>query len=141
MLISTGRQKQSSKGIWIELFGKLLQNSRESIWDKVNFLVNLEAYNFQIYFKKTSLAHNQELFRAGEVSSNLGTSINIHLQHEKERPRRQKIYGFFTQKVLKIYFKWYIYTYMTKIRTFFLQIRVLFPNSWKRAGETYPSPV
>ena len=30
-------------------------------------------------------ACNQEIFRAGEFSSNWGTLINIHLQHEKER--------------------------------------------------------
>ena len=36
-------------------------------------------------------ARNRESFRAGEFSWNLGTSINIHLQHEKERPHREKI--------------------------------------------------
>ena len=35
-------------------------------------------------------ARNQEFFRAREFSSNLGSSINIHLQHEKKRPRRKK---------------------------------------------------
>ena len=44
-------------------------------------------------------ARNQEYFRAGEFPSNLGTSKNIHLQHEKERPRREEVYGFFYFKL------------------------------------------
>ena len=48
--------------------------------------------NFTIFL--TQQARNQEFFRAGEFSSNKGTSINIHLQHEKERPRREKSTGF-----------------------------------------------
>ena len=53
-------------------------------------------------------ARNQEFFRAGEFSSNLGTSINICLQHEKERPRREKIDGFFHLETHLIHFKWEI---------------------------------
>ena len=49
-------------------------------------------------------ARNQEFFRAGEFSWNYGTSINIHLQHEKESFRREKISGFFAWKLLKIAF-------------------------------------
>ena len=44
----------------------------------------------------------QEFFRAGEVSWNQGASINIDLQHQKEKPRREKVSGFFTWKLLKI---------------------------------------
>ena len=42
----------------------------------------------------------QEFFRAGEFSWNWCTSINIHQQHEKERPRREKISGFFAWKLI-----------------------------------------
>ena len=42
-------------------------------------------------------ACNQEFFRAGEVSENKDTSINIfNLQHTKERPRREKFRIFFS---------------------------------------------
>ena len=42
--------------------------------------------------------HNQEFFRAGEVSENKGTSINIfNLQHTKERLHREK-FGYFFPK-------------------------------------------
>ena len=49
-------------------------------------------------------ACNQEFFRAGKFSWNYGTSINIHLQHGKERSRREKISSFFAWKLLKIAF-------------------------------------
>ena len=35
-------------------------------------------------------ARNQGFFRAGEFSWNMDTSINNHLQLEKEKPRREK---------------------------------------------------
>ena len=44
-------------------------------------------------------ARNQEFFRAGDFSLNQDTSINIHLQHKKERPRREKICGFLAKKL------------------------------------------
>ena len=47
---------------------------------------------------------NQEFFRERECSWNQGTSINIHLQHKKEKPRREKISVFFAWKLLKIAF-------------------------------------
>ena len=50
-------------------------------------------------------ASNQEFFRAGEFSWNQDTSINIHLQHKKEKPRREKISGFFAWKLLEIAFQ------------------------------------
>ena len=34
---------------------------------------------------------NQDFFRAGESSWKEGTSIKIHLQHDKERHRREKL--------------------------------------------------
>ena len=47
------------------------------------------------YMKELVMLHlqarNQERFRAGEFSWNKGTSINMHLQHEKERFRRENI--------------------------------------------------
>ena len=46
-------------------------------------------------------ARNQEFFRAEEFSRNLGTLVNIQLQHEKEMPRGEKISGFFCQETLK----------------------------------------
>ena len=50
---------------------------------------------FKILKMPSPQARNQEFFRTGEFSSNYGTLINIHLQHEKERSRREKIYQFF----------------------------------------------
>ena len=69
-------------------------------------------------------ARNQEPFRTGKFSWNQGTSINILLQHEKERPRREKISDFFAWK---FQFKWEI------SRRFFFQIRLLFFNFWNYA--------
>ena len=60
-----------------------------------------------IYIKKKPQllqAHNQDFFRAVEFFWNQGISINIHLQHKKEKPRREKSSGFFTWKLLKIAF-------------------------------------
>ena len=47
-------------------------------------------------------ARNQDFFRAGEFSWNYDTLINIHLQQEKNEPRREKISNFFACKLLKI---------------------------------------
>ena len=47
-------------------------------------------------------ARNQDFFRAGEFSWNYDTLINIHLQQEKNKPRREKISNFFACKLLKI---------------------------------------
>ena len=41
---------------------------------------------------------------AGEVSWNYAILINIHLQHKKEKPRRENISDFFAWKLLKIAF-------------------------------------
>ena len=46
-------------------------------------------------------ARNQEFSRAGEFSWNYGTFIKIQLQHEKEKPYREKITNFFAWKLLK----------------------------------------
>ena len=43
-------------------------------------------------------ARNQDFFRVGEFSWNQGILKNIHLQHEKEKPRRVKISGLFAWK-------------------------------------------
>ena len=56
-------------------------------------------------FQKIQNVCNQEFFRAWESSWNQGTSIKIHLQHKKEKPRREKISGFFAWKLLKIAFE------------------------------------
>ena len=45
-------------------------------------------------------ARNLEFFRVGKFSWNWWTSINNHVQHEKERPRREKI-QFFLLETLK----------------------------------------
>ena len=45
-------------------------------------------------YKQYNQDRNQEFFKVEDVSSNLGTLINIHVQHEKEWPRREKIYAF-----------------------------------------------
>ena len=82
-------------------------------------------------------ARNQEFFRAGEFSSNQGTLINIHLQHEKERSCREKIY----LKTLKNFtLNEKFYPQMTTIKTFFLEFRVLFSSFRKSAGESSSSP-
>ena len=46
-------------------------------------------------------ARNQDFLRAGEFSWNYDTLINIHLQQEKNKPRREKISNFFCLKTLK----------------------------------------
>ena len=68
--------------------------------------------------------------------------INSHLQHLKEWSLRAKISGFFYLETLKnVIFNEKFYPQITTIRAFFLQIRALFPNFRKRAGETSsPSP-
>ena len=49
-------------------------------------------------------ARHQEFFRTGEFSWNQSTLINIHLQHKKEKPRREKSPIFFPGNSLKIAF-------------------------------------
>ena len=86
-------------------------------------------------------ACNQEFLRAEEVSWNKGTSINIELQHQKEKQRREKISVFFYLETLKNFIlNEKFCTQKTTIRAFFLQIRALFSNFRKRAGETSPPP-
>ena len=86
-------------------------------------------------------ADNQEFFRAGKFSWNQGTSINNHLQQEKERPHRKK-FSFFclrTPKICTLNEKFN--PQMTTIRVF-PKIRALFSNFRKRAVETsLPSPL
>ena len=87
----------------------------------------------------SSQARNQEFFRAGEFSRNLSLLINIQLQHEKEMPRRKKNLRFFCMETLKnCILNEKFYPQMTTIRAFFPQIRALFSNFRKRAGETFP---
>ena len=67
------------------------------------FVKNTKKTTLARYFTKVIVHHsfqgrNQEFFRAGEFSWNLGTSINIHLQHDKERPRTEKFPGFWPGK-------------------------------------------
>ena len=60
---------------------------------KKNYVVCLQCIRF-IRIHTMIQAGNQEFFRAGEFSWNQGTLVNIHPQHEKERPRKEKICGF-----------------------------------------------
>ena len=46
----------------------------------------LELPNFYPMFQ----VRNQEFFTTGKFFWNQGTSINIHLQHQKERPHEEK---------------------------------------------------
>ena len=82
-------------------------------------------------------ARNQEFFR---VSSNQGTFINVHLQHEKEKPRREKYTGFPLETLKNFILNEKLYPQMTTIRAIFLQIWAFFSNFQKRAGETSPLP-
>ena len=69
---------------------------------------------------------NQEFFRAGEVSENKGTSINIfNLQHTKERPQNSIL----NEK---------LNPQMKLVRAFFPKFRALLFKFWKRAGESSP---
>ena len=43
----------------------------------------------ETYIELSAQARNQDFCRAGEVSWNKGTSINIHLYHTKEKPHRE----------------------------------------------------
>ena len=52
-------------------------------------------------FKQLIQTRNQEFSKVVEFSCNQDTSINNHLQHKKERPRRE---NFFARKLLKIAF-------------------------------------
>ena len=53
-------------------------------------------------------ARKQEFFRAGEFSRNQGTSINISsTTHERKAPQ-EKIWFFFSWKLLKPHLKWEI---------------------------------
>ena len=89
--------------------------------------------------KGNQQARNQEVFRAGEFCSNQGISINIHLQREKERPRREKNLPFSRQEAPKNFIlNEKFYSQITTIRAFFLQIRALFSSFRNRAGETSP---
>ena len=89
--------------------------------------------------KGNQQARNQEVFRAGEFCSNQGISINIHLQREKERPRREKNLPFSRQEAPKNFIlNEKFYPQITTIRAFFLQIRALFSSFRNRAGETSP---
>ena len=60
--------------------------------------------SFIIMYSYATVIDILHFFRAEKFSSNYGTLINIHLQHKKERPRRDNIYGFFSKKLLKISF-------------------------------------
>ena len=73
------------------------------------------------FYKLFLQTHNQEFFRAGQFSWNYGTLINIHLQHEKKRPRRKKI---------SVFFRFF------HNQGIFFQIRGLFSSFRKSAGET-----
>ena len=50
----------------------------------------INDYWMLITNNETSSGAYLGFFRAGEFSWNYDTSINIHLQHEKERPCREK---------------------------------------------------
>ena len=53
-----------------------------------NQIDQMQCENFILPYMQ---ARNQEFFRAGVVSENKGTSINVFkLEHPKERPRREK---------------------------------------------------
>ena len=53
-----------------------------------------------------SQARNQELFRAGEVSENKGTSTNISSETYERKTPQGKFQRFFSQIRLKQHFKW-----------------------------------
>ena len=74
----------------------------------------------------------------GEFFWNYSTSINIHLQLDKERPRGEKMSGFHQETLENFILDEKFYLQMTTIRTFFLQIRALFSNFGKKVGETSP---
>ena len=79
---------------------------------------------------------NQEFFRAGEFSWNQSTSINNHLQHEKERPNREKSFeNFFFCKLLKNALNKKCNPQMATIKVF-PKIRTFFSYFQIRAGET-----
>ena len=61
---------------------------------------NLVTQKF-VDINKIYQVHNQEFFRIMEFSWNQGTFIKIHLQHKKEKPRKEKIPNFFCLEILK----------------------------------------
>ena len=83
---------------------------------------------------------NQEFLKAREVSWNQGTSINNHLQHEKERSQRQKSPLFLLQTFKNCTLNDTFNPQMTAIRAFFPKIRTIFSSLQKRELETSPTP-
>ena len=79
--------------------------------------------------------HNQEFFRAEEFSWNKGTSINNHLQHEKERLIREKSPFFPLETLKKLHFKWKISPIDDhNLDVFFPKLEYFFPISKKGQG-------
>ena len=88
----------------------------------------------------TSLTANQQLFRAGNISWNQGTSVNNHLHQEKERSRRAKSLFFLLETLKNFTVNEKFNRQMTPIRVYFPKIRALFSNFRKRQGRPHPFP-
>ena len=52
----------------------------------LSFIICIVLFPLVFFKKLRNQARNQEFFRPGKFSWNQGTSINIHLQHEKKGP-------------------------------------------------------
>ena len=66
----------------------------------LSFIIFIVLFPLVFLKKLRNQAHNQEFFRPGKFSWNQGTSINIHLQHEKKDPAGGN-FPFFRLETLK----------------------------------------
>ena len=83
----------------------------------------------------------QDFFRAGEFFWNQGTSINNHLQHEKERTQGKISFFFLLETFKNCTLNDKFNPQMTAIGAFFPKTRALFSNFQKSTVQTsHPSP-
>ena len=86
-------------------------------------------------------ARNQEFFRAGELSWNLGILININLQYKKEKPHREKISDFFCLETIKNSILNENFTHRCpKSGHFFSKLAQFYPIFEKGQGRLPPPP-
>ena len=78
---------------------------------------------------------NQEFVRAKHFSSNQGTLINIHLQHKKDGPCREKCRVFLLKKLKRSILNEKFNQQMATIWALFLKISELFSSFRESAGE------
>ena len=118
------------------------------VWSQ-RTLLNFYWVSILFYILITNIswqARNQEFFRAGEVSWNEGTSINVSCEAHKRKALQRKIFVFFLQDALKITFQLRILTHgytqtgqiFPKSGHFFAKSGLFFSIFKKRLGRPPP---